>query len=167
MSTQENANKLAEALRATKIAEPINVTHKDGAVEVVFRVQQQAIERWLRIIGAIKDAEERESEHPHKWRSRIFKEYYRRVDPKTGNRETVYGWVFYVQSNMMPDSLDMIAGAMRMAQPAPPKRVVELDEMPMTGLPPDYERGAPKPGSEKGAYKFGKANISFGKGNRG
>lgn len=140
MSAQA-ADKLAEALIATRIVEPVTKTHKDGAIELLCRVNAEHHERWLKLIDAVKVAEERDATQPYKWRSRIFLEYFRK------DGQLVKGWVFYLQSNMLLDALEVIASTLRLGktQPALGKKVVELTEMEMTGLPPNYDRNKPSP----------------------
>lgn len=137
--SQQAVEKLAEALKATRIIEPVEQSYKDGAVELLCRLDEAHHARWVKLIDAVKIVEERDADEPYHWRSRIFLEYFRR------NGRQVKGWVVYVQSGMLLDAIDVIASALRIGKAAPPvnKDIIELDEMPLSGFAPDVDRNAP------------------------
>lgn len=149
MTTKEHAEKLARALEATGLAQPVNATHAENRIQVLCRVPPGNEEKWIKLIETLLIASLDEAKELHAWQNHICRNYFIK-ELENGSKKLVWGWNVSIQSKEMGHSLNLILRLLR----GEPIRVVpnrELTEFPLHGA--TASRNAPKNG--KGVHTVG------------
>ncbi len=155
MATKDHAEKLARAIEATGLAQPVNATHAENRVTVLCRVPSGNEDKWIDLVKSILVGAQDEAGEVHAWQAHICRNYFIKED-ENRNRKLVWGWNISIQSREMGHSLVMIQKLLR-GEPLRVTGAREVTEFPLVGASPN--RNIPKNG--KGVHTVGGSQGDF------
>lgn len=155
MSSQAYGERLARALEATGMCEPVKVSYGEGRVAVLCRVKQEKEKQWVDMLKKVLVASEEEAKEVHAWQCHFCKNYFLKGD------NMVWGWNVSIQSREMSHSLDKVSLVIK-GQPIRVASNREVEEFPLFGAPAD--RNSPKNG--RGVHTIGGKGSDFSPGKK-
>jgi hypothetical protein len=150
-----NAEKVAAAINATKIAEVIKVNEGPTSIQVVHRVKPKQLSVWLGVVGQVLSRKQG-------WEDHICKRYFYQ------GGKIRYAWNFIAQwrdKKQKKEVLQQIAKLFTQAAAEVPQVYHQLDSYPLAGAkdgrnepqgPRNFRAAGPMTGgvSQKGAHKL-------------
>lgn len=157
MSSEGHAERLARAITATGLVQPVSTSFDEHRLVVIFRVNKGAEDPWLKIVERLIDAKDDRKLQVPPWSVDVSKPFFKKEDA-TGVAKLVFGWrIILISQHDFSQVLDTFSALVRNQIQAPPPG--ELEEMPLSGVMPGTDRNAPQSGSFKGASNLGKAPL--------
>jgi hypothetical protein len=155
MADKVHAERLARALEATGLCQPVQNNAIDDRLTVLCRVLENNEQGWIKLVEKILVTSLDEAKEVHAWKAHICRNYF--IKEIEDQKRLVWGWNISIQAREVPLALDILIRVIK-GQPIRSGPVPgELTEFPLHGAPPN--RNAGKPGG-KGVHLIGENDFS-------